>query len=80
MTTVGDMISYSTTIDETKHGNSYLEFPELLWDFQKYFVTLLKTGLDTLRVQSVRGSKCLQNFIQVLQFFLNVSDLKSDPK
>ena len=51
MTTVGDMISFSTTIDETKHGNSYLEFPELLWDFQKYFVTLFKTGLDTLRVQ-----------------------------
>ena len=51
LTTVGDMISYSTTIDETKHGNSYLEFPELLWDFQKYFVTLFKTGLDTLRVQ-----------------------------
>ena len=51
LTTVGDMISYSTTIDETKHGNSYLEFPELLWDFQKYFVTLFKTGLGTSRVQ-----------------------------
>ena len=23
LTTVGDMISFSTTIDETKHGNSY---------------------------------------------------------
>ena len=51
LTTVGDMISFSTTIDETKHGNSYLEFPELLWDFQKYFVTLFKTGLGTSRVQ-----------------------------
>ena len=51
LTTVGDMVSFSTTIDETKHGNSYLEFPELLWDFQKYFVTLFKTGLATLRVQ-----------------------------
>ena len=51
LTTVGDMISFSTTIDETKDGNSYLEFPALLWDFQKYFVTLFKTGLGTSRVQ-----------------------------
>ena len=51
LTTVNDMISYGTTIDETKHGNSYLEFHELLWDFQKKFVTLFKTGLGTSRVQ-----------------------------
>ena len=39
MTTVGDMISFSTPIDETKHGNSYLEFPEFLWDFRMSWVT-----------------------------------------
>ena len=75
------MISFSTTIDETKHGNSYLEFPELLWDFQKYFVTLFKTGLDTLRVQFNQwgGLNALKTSYRSHNF-LNVSDLKSDSK
>ena len=45
MTTVGDMISFSTPIDETKHGNSYFEFPELLWDFQMSCVTHQKNSI-----------------------------------
>ena len=51
LTTVGDMISFGAPIDETKGGNSYSEFPEFLWDFQKINVTLFKTGLSTFQVE-----------------------------
>ena len=66
-------------IDKTIKGNSYSNLQLVLQDFQIFYVTLFKTGFDTLQAHFNQGvgSICFKIIKNFLLNILHVSDFKS---
>ena len=72
LTTVGDMISYSTTIDETKHGTKLLfGISRIVMGLSKIFCHTVQNrfGHFTGPVQSVRGLNALKTSYRSYKIF-----------